>query len=133
MKVSDFFKKLWPFKKKEEKKKDNTAALYFEVDDEGTVWVDCSWSEGQGSHLIFADLAYKVMYGHLVEQTLSFLKDECLREDMEAHFWEVFEYMSALEKVDGLDLDVDTLEPELEADEVVVKPTEIAKRIRNEE
>jgi len=134
MKVSDFVKKLWPFKKGEpEKKKKSAAALTFEVDEEGTIWIDASWNEKAGSHLVFADLAYKVMYSHLVEETLTFLKDECLREDMEAHFWEVFEYMSALEKVDGLNLTNDVVEPEAEADEVVVKPTEIAKRIRNEE
>jgi hypothetical protein len=130
MKILSFFKKLWPSKKKKGNKP--IAALRFEVDKEGTVWIDCAWDEKSGSHILFADLAYRVMYSQLVEETLTFLKDECTKEGMEAHFWEIFEHLTKLEKISDIQSSLFTL-PEPESDEIVVKPTDIAKKMRGDE
>ena len=129
MKFFSFFKKLWPSKKEDKKP---TAALHFEVDEEGTVWVDCSWDEDPGSHIVFADLAYQVMYSHLVEETLTFLNDECEKEGMEAHFWDVFEHLTTLAEISEMQ-SLMIAESESASDEIVVKPTEIAKKIRGDE
>ena len=130
MKFFSFFKKVWPSKKKDED--GPSAVLHFEVDKGGVIWVDCAWDDKPGSHISFADLAYKVMYAHLVEETLVFLKNECEREGMDAQFLEVFEHMTALEEFYTIQSQLES-EPESSSDEVVVKPTEIAKRIRNDE
>ena len=130
MKIPSFLKKLWPSSKKEDISP--TATLHFEVDKEGTVWVDCAWDEKLGSHIIFADLAYKVMYSHLVEETLVFLKDECEKEGMDAQFFEVFEHMTTLEEFFSMQKAL-LSESEPESHEVVVKPTDIAKKMRGDE
>jgi hypothetical protein len=94
--------------------------------------VDCSWDENTGSHIIFADLAYRVMHGHLVEETLTFLKDECTEADMESYFWEIFKHMTTLEQIADMQSSI-FAEDELKSDEIVVKPTEIAKKMRGDE
>jgi len=132
MKIPSFLKKLWPFKKKKKEGKSPAASLHFDVDEEGTVWIDCAWGESPGNHIVFADLAYSVMYGQLVEETLMFLKDECSKGGMEAHFWEVFQHMTTLEQIDDMKSSL-FAEDELKPDEIVVKPTEIAKKIRGDE
>ena len=132
MKIFSFFKRIWSSKKKEDKKPKPIASLHFDVDEEGTVWIDCAWDEDPGNHIVFADLAYNVMYSQLVDETLTFLKGECTKEGMEAHFWEIFEHLSTLEKISDIQSSLFTL-PEPESDEIVVKPTDIAKKMRGDE
>ena len=118
MKILAGIKKLFSRKKKKDKP---LAALSFEVDSAGDIWIDCSWQDQPAANLIFADLMYRVMDGDLFAETLNFLKEECEKRDKLDNFIEIWAYLHTMEQ--GQDLLEDSAVST--GEETVVSPTKI--------
>ena len=114
MKILAAIKKLFS-RKKEDKP---IASLKFEVDPAGDIWIDCSWQDQPAANIIFADLMYRVMDGELFGETLTFLKEECEKNERLDQFIEVWAYLHTMEQPSE---DV-VMQPD---DETVVPPTQV--------
>ena len=94
------------------------ASLKFEVDSAGDIWIDCSWQDQPAANIIFADLMYRVMDGELFGETLTFLKDECEKNERLDQFIEVWAYLHTMEQSP----EDAVAQPE---DKMVVPPTQV--------
>ena len=117
--MKQFLKKIWPFKSKAKDTDENLIHLSFYLDKEDGVWVDCSWTDEVGSHLVFAELMHQVMSGHFMTQTLEFLNEECTNLGKEDEFYQIFELLLEKEKLAFESVEIQ------ENDDVVVKPTDV--------
>ena len=100
------------------------GAISYSVDDDQIIWMEASWNNDPGSVEKFANLLYEIHSGELLEDTLRFLKAECVKQGT------LKVYQKILIALDKMFLSDDLLEEAAvdnrAEDAPVVSPTEVA-------
>jgi hypothetical protein len=133
MNFFNMFKRAFWRKKKDDTTDGVIASLTYIVDKDNTIWVDCEWSSGEGDHLRFAELLHGVTSGTLQEDTLKFLEEECAKNDRSLVYLDILRHLAQWEEERTKDIlsTFQKLDPPLEEkDDLVVKPTEVARNIQ---
>jgi len=132
MNVFNLFKRAF-WRKKDDTTDGVIASLTYIVDKDNTIWVDCEWSSGEGDHLRFAELLHGVTSGTLQEDTLKFLEEECTKKNNSLVYLDILRHLAKWEEERAkeiLSTFHDFNSPPEEKDDLVVKPTEVARNIQ---
>jgi len=132
MNVFNLFKRAF-WRKKDDTTDGIIASLTYIVDKNNTIWVDCEWSSGEGDHLRFAELLHGVTSGNLQEDTLKFLEEECTKNDRSLVYLDILRHLAEWEEERAKELLFKFQELDIsseEEDDLVVKPTEVARNIQ---
>ena len=134
MNFFNMFKRVFWRKKKDDTTDGVIASLTYIVDKENTIWVDCEWSSGEQDYLRFAELLHNVTSGILQEDTLKFLQEQCAKNDRSDLYLDILRHLAQWEEERAKDLlsslpfNFET--PDDDKDDLVVKPTEVARNIQ---
>jgi len=132
MNVFNLFKRAF-WRKKDDTTDGIIASLTYIVDKNNTIWVDCEWSSGEGDHLRFAELLHGVTSGTLQGDTLKFLEEECSKNDRPLVYLEIVRHLAQWEEERAKEMLFKFQELDLSSedkDDLVVKPTEVARNIQ---
>ena len=132
MNFFNLFKRAF-WRKKDDATDGIIASLTYIVDKDNTIWVDCEWSSGEGDHLRFAELLHSVTSGTLQEDTLKFLEEECTKNDRSLVYLDILRHLAQWEEERAKEILTTFQElesPSEEKDDLVVKPTEVARNIQ---
>lgn len=109
-------------------KKETTAYIKYIVGVDGFVYIDFGWGNGKDrlANESFSELFFKVHNGHLLENSLDFIKEECLGRGNEKEF---ATFLTNLIRIQEENLGITKeINPKKE-DKVVVKPTDIGDSV----
>ena len=129
-----FKRAFWRKKKDEDTTEGIIASLTYIVDKDNTIWVDCEWSSGEQDHLRFAELLHSVTSGTLQGDTLKFLEEECSKNDRSLVYLDIVRHLAqweeerAKELLSSLPFNFETSTED--KDDLVVRPTDVAKNIQ---
>ena len=110
--------------------KDQSGWIVYSVDEDGIISMDFDFKSDKLSNEHFSELIHQINNGDLLENSLSFIKKSLEDDDRMSDFEDFDENIEILNKLrNNLFIDILTKNQE----EVVVKPTDIARTILKDE
>jgi len=118
------------FKRKVKKK--TVAYIKYLIGVDGFVYIDFGWNDNKDrmANESFTELFFKVHSGQLLDNSVDFIKEECLKNGDKEGFTRflgnliVFQQENLQPMMESMGIN-----PEEEVDKVVVKPTDIGERV----
>jgi hypothetical protein len=109
-------------------KKETVAHIKYIFGVDGFVYIDFGWSNSKDrlANEAFSELFFKVHNGYLLENSIDFIKEECLERGDEKEFATFVKNLIQLQE-EGLGSTIE-INPKKE-DKVVVKPTDIGESV----
>lgn len=87
-------------KKKEPDVEKPVCKIEFSADNDGVIWIDCYWNvdDNPQAHIMLADLMHRVFSGSMTEETLQFIRNQCLEGGQDKELEEFMANLAGFEQ-----------------------------------